>query len=76
MSISISKSDLKPKLLSYLRKVEQKKESIIVMDRGTPVAKIIPYTEKKKNILDQLAHSVIHYDNPLDPVGEEDWELK
>ena len=74
MAISVSKSDLKPKLLDYLRKVERDKEGIVVTDRGRPVARIVPYSESEGDILKELKGSVLSYDAPLDPVGEEDWE--
>lgn len=76
MSLHITKSKLKPKLLSYLRRVEQKKTPIIVTDRGHPVARILPMHRREKNLLKELAGSVLKYDDPLAPVGEEDWDLK
>jgi prevent-host-death family protein len=75
MLISVSKSALKPKLLSYLRKVERQKVSVTVTDRGRPVAKIIPLQGRKKNPFEGLKGSVLRYDDPLEPVGIEDWEL-
>ncbi len=74
MSIEIPKSALKPKLLSYLRLVEQKKEQIIVTDRGRPVAKILPFNKKAPRVLDQLRGSVLKYEDPFTPVGMEDWD--
>ena len=75
MAKSISKSALKPKLLNYLRLVEQKRESLIITDRGRPVAQIIPFTNSKSDRLNELKGSVLHYEDPLKPVGLEDWEL-
>ena len=75
MAVSISKSRLKPKLLSYLRKVEQKKVAITVTDRGHPVAQIVPFRKRGKDPLKELRGSVLSYENPLEPVGVEDWEL-
>lgn len=75
MSLTLSKSELKPKLLGYLRQLETHKEPIVVTDHGKPVAKIIPYTEDAEDILRELAHSVLHYEDPFEPVGLEDWDL-
>lgn len=76
MAVAISKSALKPKLLDYLRRVERNKESIIVTDRGRPVAQILPFTESKQDQMGALKGSILHYVDPLEPVGLEDWELK
>ena len=75
MSARISKSKLKPSLLKYLRLVESKKQSLIVTDHGRPVARIIPHTGKKQDLLSELAGSVTYYEEPLEPVGEGDWDL-
>lgn len=74
MAISVSKSALKPKLLDYLRKVERDKQYIVVTDRNRPVARIVPYTDDGRDIFKELKGSVLSYDSPLDPVGEDDWE--
>ncbi len=76
MTVAISKSALKPKLLGYLRMVEHNKQSIIVTDRGRPVAQILPFQESKEGPLDELKGSILHYTDPMGPVGLEDWELK
>lgn len=76
MAVAISKSALKPKLLDYLRRVERNKESIIVTDRGRPVAQILPFTESKQDQMGSLKGSILHYVDPMEPVGLEDWELK
>jgi prevent-host-death family protein len=75
MDSKVSKSDLKPKLLEYLRLVEIQKRELIVTDRGRPVAKIIPFSKLPAQTLEELAGSVVRYDDPLDPVGEGDWDL-
>lgn len=69
----ISKSQLKPQLLQYLRMVEQKKQPLIVTHGGKPVVKIVPYKEKPAR--DALLRTVLKYNNPTDPIGGNDWEL-
>lgn len=72
---TVSKSQLKSQLLEYLRKVEKNKIPLVVTHVGKPVIKISPYQEPPDAILKSLRKSVIHYKNPNDPVGEEDWEV-
>lgn len=75
MHITVSKSKLKPKLLEYLRRVETTGEELVVTDRGKPVARIVPYREEaKEDVLASLRGTVVRYDRPTDPVGEDDWE--
>lgn len=74
-SLAVVKSVLKPQLLHYLRLVEKRKSHVIVMDRGRPVAKIIPYVQSARDAVKKLHRSVIRYDDPLEPVGMEDWDL-
>lgn len=72
----ISKSELKPKLLNYLRKIENDHVKITITDRGRPVAQIIPYKEEsEKDPLTYFRGSVLKYEDPFEPVGLEDWEL-
>jgi len=69
----VSKSQLKPYLLEYLRKVAKTKEPIIVTHDGTPVAQIIPYSKDADDVLGELRGSVITFDQPLQPVKVQ-WE--
>lgn len=74
MVTKISKSKIKPKILEYFRQVEQTGQEIIVTNHGKPVLKIVPYEKDPEKILEFLRNSVIRYDDPLEPVGVEDWE--
>ncbi|GAB6064057.1 type II toxin-antitoxin system Phd/YefM family antitoxin [Deferrisoma palaeochoriense] len=75
MQITVSKSKLKPKLLEYLRRVATTGEELVVTDRGKPVARIVPYREEaEEDVLASLRGTVVRYDRPTDPVGEDDWE--
>lgn len=75
MTLTVAKFALKPKLLEYLRRVAQKRETIVVTDRKRPVAKIVPFDDET-DVFAELKGSVRHYERPLDPVAEEDWELQ
>ncbi len=57
-----------------MREVEQTGDSLIVTDRGQPVVEVRPVRREKKDPRDLLRGSVLYYERPTDPVGEEDWE--
>lgn len=75
METVVSKSRLKPRVLEFLREVEQTRQEVVVTDRGRPVARIIPYDEVGADPLAGLRGTVVRYDNPLDPVGQDHWEI-
>jgi antitoxin (DNA-binding transcriptional repressor) of toxin-antitoxin stability system len=47
---------------------------LIVTDHGKPTFEIRPYRSREAQPLDILRGSVMRYDNPLDPIAEDDWE--
>lgn len=75
MSLTISKSKFKPQALRYFRKVQENGEEIIITDHNHPVVKISPYKDKPSDVLKELRGSVKRYDEPLEPVAINDWEL-
>jgi hypothetical protein len=74
MSQTISKSQFKPQVLEYFRKVEKTKKPLIITHDGQPTIKISAYNQDKDSQLAQLKNSVISYDQPTKPVGTNDWE--
>ncbi len=74
MSAHVSKSRFKAHALQYLRQVEASGKGIVVTDRGRPVVKVVPYEREMPRDLAALRGSVLRYDDPLEPVGLEDWE--
>lgn len=74
MPKTVSKSKLKARALHYFREVERTGQEIIITDRGRPVLKIVPYREDPREALKILRDTVVKYDGPTEPVGEEDWE--
>lgn len=70
----ISKSTFKPQALKYFRQIEEQHQEIIITDHRKPVIKIIPYKHEPHIILEELRNSIIRYDDPLSPIGEDDWE--
>ena len=71
---TIQKSKFKPKAFEYLRLVEGG-ESIIITDHGRPVAKIIPYSTDRSQLVGCLEGALVEFKEPLEPVGDGDWEL-
>ena len=74
METVVSKSKFKAKALAYLRDVERTGRDLIVTDRGRPVVRVVAYREETTDLLRSLRGSVLSYERPTDPVGEEDWE--
>jgi len=70
----ISKSKFKPRALQYFREVEETGEELIITDHGKPVAKIVPYKSAPEMLLKTLRDTVVKYENPLEPVGDDEWE--
>ena len=75
METIVSKSKLKPRVLEYLREVEQSHREIVITDRGRPVAKIVPYVSPGEDPLAELRGSVLRYDRPTEPLDPEEWEV-
>jgi prevent-host-death family protein len=67
--MKISKSELKPKLFSYLRKVSETGRELIITERGRPVLKVVPIAEEESDPLSVLRGTVKHYEDPLEPTG-------
>jgi prevent-host-death family protein len=67
----LSKSQLKAKLLGYLRQVEHEHTSLIITHDGKPVLQIAPYPSDPRHLLRELRGSVVSYVHPTDTVGKE-----
>ena len=74
MAQAISKSAFKAKALEYFREIESSGKELIITDHGKPVLKVVPYSHDPAEALKSLRGSVIRYDDPMEPVGLEDWE--
>jgi prevent-host-death family protein len=75
MSQGISKTQFKARVLEYFRRVQRTRKPIIITDRGKPVLKVVPYTDDPDEALRALRGSVLEYQEPMEPVGQEDWEI-
>jgi prevent-host-death family protein len=70
----VSKSSFKDHALEYLREVESTGEELIITDHGKPVLRLIRYAQNPEATLESLRGSVVRYEDPTEPVGQEDWE--
>jgi prevent-host-death family protein len=71
---SVSKSQFKPKSLEYFRRIEQTGEELVITDHGRPVLKVVPYIDDPEVAFRGLRRTVLKFDNPLEPVGADEWE--
>jgi prevent-host-death family protein len=70
----VSKAKFKPRALEYFRQVQKTRKPLIITERGEPVLKVVPYSEDFSETLRALRNSVLKYEKPTKPVGDEDWE--
>ena len=75
MANYVSKSAFKPQALKYFRQIQEQGQELIITDHAKPVIRITPFKKESHIILEELRNSVIRYDDPLKPVGEDDWEI-
>jgi antitoxin (DNA-binding transcriptional repressor) of toxin-antitoxin stability system len=76
MQCHVSKTEFKARALEFFRQIEATGESLIVTDHGKPALEIRPYRPLDRDPMKLLQGSVITFDNPTMPVGEDDWEEK
>lgn len=74
METEISKSRFKAQALEVFRQIEATGEPVIITDRGEPTLIVKRYTPAAEPLQQRLKGSVIRYADPLEPVGEDDWE--
>ena len=70
----VPKSRFKPKSFEYFRQVEQG-DSLIVTDKGRPVAKVVPYSYEGDSSIGALRGTIERFIDPTEPVGISDWEV-
>jgi prevent-host-death family protein len=75
MGRSVSKSAFKAKALEYFREVESTGTELVITDHGKPVLKIVPFAHDPEEALRSLRGTVVRFEDPLEPVGVEDWEV-
>ena len=73
-SEKVTKSQFKAHALEYLRRVEASGEHLIVTDHGKPTLEIRRYRSRERSPLEVLKGTVIQYEDPTEPVGEQGWD--
>ncbi|MFM7287731.1 MAG: type II toxin-antitoxin system Phd/YefM family antitoxin [Cyanobium sp.] len=72
-----SKSHFKAHALELFRQVEASGEPLVVTDHGRPSIEVRHYRPPgyaDADPLELLRGSVLRFDEPFEPVGENDWE--
>jgi antitoxin (DNA-binding transcriptional repressor) of toxin-antitoxin stability system len=75
MAGAVFKSQFKAKALEFFRQVEASGEPIVITDNGRPTLEIRRYQQPTRDALEVLRGSVLRYDDPMEPVAEEDWDV-
>jgi len=72
----VSKSRFKAQALELFRQVEASGEPLVITDHGRPTLEVRPYRQVRPdaNPLEELRGSVLRFDDPFAPVGENDWD--
>lgn len=73
MWMEVSKSEVKARLLEYLRRVERTGEELVVTDNGRPVVKIVPIGRRRpaKDLFRDLRGRVVYHDDIMKPTTDE-----
>lgn len=71
----VTKSRFDSRTLDYCREVETSGRELVITDRGQPVLRVVPYRQADpEHLLSFFRGTLLHYDEPTEPVGVEDWE--
>ena len=73
----VSKSHFKAHALELFRQVEASGDPLVVTDHGRPSVEVRPYRAAAPTTadpLEELRGSVLRFDDPFAPVGENDWD--
>ena len=74
MPARVSKSEFLARALEFFRQVEISGEPLVVTDHGQPKLEVRRYRRPERDPLEVLRGSVLRYDDPMEPVGVEDWD--
>jgi hypothetical protein len=76
MTDHVSKSQFKARALEFFRQVETTGKPIVITDHGQPRLELRRYSAPQRNSLETLRGTVLRYDAPMEPVGDEDQEAE
>jgi prevent-host-death family protein len=71
--VEVSKSQLKAKMLAYLRQVEDTGDELVVTDNGRPVVKIVPIAKARsaREVFGDLRGRVVYHGDILEGTADE-----
>ena len=72
---TVSAGKFKTHCLSLLDKVAQSRQPIVITKYGKPVAKVVPFDEKKDVTQKPLKGSVVYMGDVISPL-DENWEAE
>jgi antitoxin (DNA-binding transcriptional repressor) of toxin-antitoxin stability system len=70
----VSKSRFKAHALELFRQVEASGEPLVITDHGRPCLEVRPYRPQTDDPLERLRGSVLHFEDPFEPVATGEWE--
>lgn len=72
---TVTKTSFDSRTLDYCREVETTGEELVITERGHPVLRVVPYHQAEPaQLLGFFRGTLLHYEEPTEPVGLEDWE--
>ena len=73
-TLVVAKTKFKPRAFAFFRRVQEQHDVISITDHGREVARIIPSLAAVEEDLAALRGLVVHYEDPLAPVADGEWE--
>ena len=62
--------EFKAKCLTVFEEIRTKKEKVIITKRGEPIAEILPFSGKIKDIREELKNSILFEKDIVSPLDE------
>lgn len=75
MTITISKTQLKARMLQIFRELEESGEELIVTDRNRPVLRVVPFRPKTtvEDVFADIYGQIEFFEDPNTPTSD-DWQ--
>jgi len=74
MTQKVTKTTFKAHALEHFRQVLATKQPVVIMDKGKPVLKVVPYNDNKQDELKKFRGLLRKYVAPTKPVLDAEWE--
>lgn len=73
MEAQISKSSFKTHALEIMRQIEESGEAVVITSHGQPCLVLQRYQARNENPLELLRASVLAFEEPTEPVADDEW---